>query len=112
MPFDAGDAAMFDAADWMTDPTVVSSFDSPVQDALDDTAGVSDLINDFLDSDLTAPADAPLPSVAPPLDYLPDPYLPDPFIPDLIHPDEFALNGFPYWGTDPTAPGYWSVPSL
>ena len=104
---------MFDGNDWMTDPTVVASFDSPVQDVLSDTAGVSDLINDFLSSDLTAPSDVPSPSVAPPLDVLPDLALPGPvFVPDLIHPDEFALNGFPYTGTDPTEPGYWNPPSL
>jgi hypothetical protein len=105
---------MFDGNDWMTDPLVVSSFDSPVQGALDDTAAVSDLINDFLDSDLTAPGDVPAPSVAPPVwDGVPELTLPDPvFVPDLIHPDEFALNGFPYWGTDPTEPGYWNPPTL
>lgn len=91
------------------------AFDTPVQDAIDDTASVSDLINDFLDSDLTAPApvDVSQPWAPPVWDGMPDVSYPYPVqVTELIHPEEFALNGFPYQGQDPTEPGYWSLPSF
>src|SRR5262245_27785334 len=100
--------------DWLTDPTVVAPFDPAVQDALQGVEDITHMVDDIVadaEAEATAPSDVTS-SWAPPLDFLPDPTAPAPFIPDLIHPDEFALNGFPYWGTDPTEPGYWNPPSL
>ena len=103
---------MFDAADWMTDPTVVSSFDPALQDMLSNVSDISGMVDDIVaDAGTSTPGDIAT-TWAPPLNFLPDPYLPEPFIPDLIHREEFTLNGFPYQGQDPTAPGYWSPPSF
>ena len=78
------------------------------------TADVSDLINDFLSGDLTGPGDSSSgPAWAPELPSLPDPALPGPvLIQPWLDPAEFALNGFPYQGQDPTEPGYYSLPTF
>jgi hypothetical protein len=84
---------MMDGSDWMQDPSVVSSFDPAVQDALADVSGLTHLMDGYL----PGPGDATFGWIEPPV---------------LFHPDEFTLNGFPYEGTDPTEPGYWNPPSL
>ena len=75
---------------------------------------VTGLINGFLDGDLTSPSDGPSgPAWAPALPGLPDPALPGPvLIQPWLDPSEFALNGFPYQGQDPTEPGYYSLPTF